>query len=166
MARDVLPSYSGGACAGVGNQWSRGGASEGATYPRPKIIETIQCARAGGPLLSGCDDTVEAREQVLGVRSVREDDVRRALAARLELPPQHVPVPAALEERRRFVARYFPGDLGNPAGQRESQHDAALGRLGVFYERPPQLLGRAGNQPFDPHDVLHHLSLSGIYGLP
>src|SRR5215475_2013496 len=120
----------------------------------------------GGPRLSGCDDSVEAAEPVLRVRPVREDDVRHALAARLELPPQHVPVPAALEEGRRFVARYFPGDLRNPAGQRESQHDAALGRLGVFYERPPQLLGRAGNQPFDPHDVLHHLSLSGIYGLP
>src|SRR5215510_3637238 len=38
MARDVLPSYSGGACPGVGNQWSRGGASEGATYPRPRSL--------------------------------------------------------------------------------------------------------------------------------
>src|SRR5262245_59834781 len=121
-----------------------------------------QFTGAGGPLLSGCDDTVEAREQVPVVRPVREDEVRRALAARLELPPQHVPGAAALEERRRFVARYFHGDLRYLAGQREPQHYAALGGLGVFYERPPQLLGRAGNQPFDPHDVLPHLSLSGI----
>src|SRR5215831_18648122 len=121
-----------------------------------------QFTGAGGPLLSGCDDTVEAGEQVLGVRPVREDDVRRALAPRLELPPQHVPVATALEKRRRFVARYFPSDPDNPTGRRESQHDAALGRLGVFYERPPQLLGRAGNQAFDPHDVLPHFSLSGI----